>query len=88
MAPTTPAPTTSNQMASAVDDAAITAQVKTAIMAEPALKSTDINVDTKDGTVTLTGTVPSATLKDRAKEIASSVGGVKSVHDNLVTQSG
>ena len=88
MAPTTPAPTTSNQMSGAVDDASITAKVKSAIMAEPALKSTDINVDTKDGTVTLTGTVPSATLKDRAKEIASSVGGVKSVHDNLVTQSG
>jgi len=95
MAPTTPgptsnqpAPTTSNQMSSAVDDAAITAQVKTAIMAEPGLKSTNINVDTKDGAVTLTGTVPSAPLKDRAKEIASNVAGVKSVQDNLTTQSG
>ena len=96
MAPTTPgpssnqpAPTTSNQMSSAVDDASITAQVKTAIMAEPSLKSTKINVDTKDGTVTLTGTVSSAPLKDKAKEIASNVAGVKSVQDNLTTsQSG
>src|SRR5262249_8668030 len=43
MAPTTPAATTSKQMSGAVDDAAITAQVKTAIMAEPGLKSTNIN---------------------------------------------
>jgi len=89
MAPTTPAPTTSNQMSGAVDDASITAKVKSAIMAEPGLKSTDITVDTKDAVVTLTGTVPSAPLKDRAKEIASNVAGVKSVQDNLTTsQSG
>ena len=87
MAPTTPAPTTSNQMASAVDDASITAQVKSAIMAEPGLKSTNINVDTKDAVVTLTGTVPSAPLKDKAKEIASNIAGVKSVQDNLTTTS-
>jgi len=85
-ASSTMAPSTSSSpMANAVDDAAITAKVKTAIMAEPDLKSTNINVDTKDGIVTLTGTVPSAPLKDRAKEIATSVSGVKSVTDNLAT---
>jgi hyperosmotically inducible protein len=72
-------------MSGAVDDASITAKVKSAIMAEPGLKSTDITVDTKDAVVTLTGTVPSAPLKDRAKEIASNVAGVKSVQDNLTT---
>ena len=77
-----------NKPATAVDDAAITAKVKTAILAEPGLKATEINVDTKDAVVTLTGTVPSAPLKDRAKEIASSVNGVRSVQDNLVTQAG
>ena len=86
--PTTAANSSMNQTANAVDDAAITAKVKTAIMAEPGLKSTDINVDTKDAVVTLTGTVPSAPLKDRAKEIATNVSGVKSVQDNLVAQSG
>ena len=80
--------TTSSTMGGAVDDAAITAKVKTAIMAEPGLKSMDINVDTKDAVVTLTGTVPSAPLKDRAKEIATNVSGVKSVQDNLVARSG
>ena len=85
---TTAATDAMNRPANAVDDAAITAKVKTAIMAEPGLKSTEINVDTKDAVVTLTGTVPSAPLKDRAKEIASSVTGVRSVQDNLVMQSG
>jgi len=78
----------SSPMANAVDDAAITAKVKTAILAEPGLKATEINVDTKDAVVTLTGAVPSAPLKDRAKEIATNVSGVKSVQDNLVAQSG
>lgn len=85
---TTAANSPMNKAANAVDDAAITAKVKTAIMAEPGLKTMDINVDTKDAVVTLTGTVPSAPLKERAKEIASSVSGVRSVQDNLVTQSG
>ena len=78
---------TSGQMANAVDDATITAQVKSAISAEPGLKATNINVDTKDAVVTLTGTVPSAPLKDKAKEIATNVSGVKSVQDNLTTTS-
>jgi len=76
------------QVGGAVDDAAITAKVKTAIMAEPGLKSMEINVDTKDVVVTLTGTVPSAPLKDRPKEIATNVSGVRSVQDNLVARSG
>ena len=36
-----------------VDDAAITAKVKTALMAEPGLRSLEINVDTRDNIVTL-----------------------------------
>lgn len=86
--PAETANSTMNKAATAVDDAAITAKVKTAIMAEPGLKAMEINVDTKDAVVTLTGTVPSAPLKDRAREIATNVSGVKSVQDNLVTQSG
>jgi len=85
---TTAAKDAMNKTANAVDDAAITAKVKTAIMAEPGLKSMQIDVDTKDAVVTLSGTVASAPLKDRAKEIASSVSGVRSVEDKLVTQSG
>ena len=71
-------------LATAADDTTITAKVKAAIIAEPGLKSLDINVDTKDATVTLSGTVDSANLRDRAKQIASSTPGVRSVVDYLL----
>ena len=67
----------------ATDDAAITAKVKAAILAEPGLKSLQINVDTKEGTVTLSGTVDNADLRERAKQLASSTSGVKGVVDQL-----
>src|SRR5262245_45541481 len=64
-APSTPASTASSTMApsssmtASADDATITTKVKEAVMADPNLKSTDINVDTKNGVVTLAGTVGS-----------------------------
>ncbi len=67
----------------ATDDAAITAKVKAAILAEPGLKSLQINVDTKDGTVTLSGMVDNADLRERAKQLTSSTAGVKGVVDQL-----
>jgi len=84
------ADTTSNassKVATAADDTAITAKVKAALISEPGLKSTDINVETKEATVTLSGTVASNDLRDRAKQIASSTSGVKNVVDNLVVKS-
>src|SRR5450755_5158244 len=69
------------------DDAAITAKVKAAILAEPGLKSLQINVDTNSATVTLSGNVDNADLRDRAKQIASSTSGVKSVIDQLTVKS-
>ena len=83
------ADTTANatsKVAMAADDTAITAKVKAALIAEPGLKSTDINVDTKEATVTLSGTVASSELRDKAKQIASSTSGVKNVVDNLVVK--
>jgi osmotically-inducible protein OsmY len=72
-----------DKVAMAADDSAITAKVKAAILAEPGLKSLQINVDTKDATVTLTGSVDSDMLRDRAKQIALSTEGVRDVVDNL-----
>lgn len=72
-----------DKVAVAADDTAITAKVKAAILAEPGLKSLQINVDTKDATVTLTGNVDNDSLRDRAKQIVMSTEGVKNVVDNL-----
>jgi hyperosmotically inducible periplasmic protein len=88
--PATSADTTSKteRAGAAVDDTAITTKVKAAILAEPGLHSMDIGVDTNNAVVTLTGTVDSPPLKDRAKKVASSVSGVRSVVDNLTAKAG
>jgi len=77
-----------DKVAMVADDTAITAKVKAAILAEPGLKSLQINVDTKDATVTLSGNVDSDMLRDRAKQIAMSTEGVKNVVDNLSIKTG
>jgi len=68
------------------DDAAITAKVKAAILAEPGLKSLQINVDTNSATVTLSGSVDNVDLRERAKQIASATTGVKGVVDQLTVK--
>lgn len=68
----------------AIDDAEITAKVKTAIFAEPGLKSLQISVDTVKGVVTLSGSVDSMSNSDKAKTLASAVSGVKDVENRLV----
>ena len=90
----TTASRTADKMASAtqkagdkVDDVAITTKVKAALMAEPGLRSLEINVDTRDNVVTLNGTVDSQEKKQRAMQLAQGVEGVKSVADNLVVKS-
>ena len=66
-----------------VDDAAITTKVKSAIFAEPGLKTLQINVDTKGGVVTLSGTVATPAQKAKAAQVAKGVEGVKSVKNSL-----
>ena len=79
--------TAADKVTTAVDDSALTAKVKAALLAEPGLKSMQISVDTKNGTVTLSGSVDTAASRDRAKELASSVSGVASVVDELTVKS-
>src|SRR5256885_1671355 len=67
-----------SQAGAALDDAGITAQIK-----EPDISALKIDVDTKAGAVTLTGSVPSDALKMRAGEIAKSVKGVNNVSNML-----
>lgn len=70
-----------------LDDTAITAKIKEAILAEPGLKVLQITVNTTNGVVTLSGSVDSQQSSDRAKEIADAVAGVKSVENQLVVKS-
>jgi osmotically-inducible protein OsmY len=69
-----------------MSDAAITAKVKTAIIAEPGLKALQIDVDTVNGVVTLKGTVDSPELMENARQVALTVEGVKSVNNQLTVK--
>ncbi|MBK1709106.1 MULTISPECIES: BON domain-containing protein [Marichromatium] len=69
-----------------LEDAAITAKIKAAILREPALKVLQIDVTTTDGVVTLSGTVDSPLSRERVTEVARNHQGVKSVENNLVVK--
>lgn len=69
-----------------VDDAAITAKVNAAILAEPGMKVFDINVETNIGVTTLEGIVDSTESKDKAEMLVASVDGVKRVNNMLVVE--
>lgn len=66
-----------------VDDTVITTKVKAAILAEPGLKSAEINVETFKGVVQLSGFVTSQDSINRAADITRSVRGVKSVSNDM-----
>ncbi|MFY2762610.1 BON domain-containing protein [Arenimonas sp. MALMAid1274] len=70
-----------------IDDAWITSKVKAQLLADTAVKGTQINVDTQGNVVTLTGTAQSAAAREAAIKIATATKGVKSVvADQLVVQ--
>ena len=69
-----------------VDDATITASVKTKLAGEKPATLTKVDVDTNKGTVYLTGNVENAGLKARATELAREVSGVREVVNNLKVQ--
>lgn len=71
----------------AIADTEITAKVKAAIFAEPGLKTLQISVDTVKGVVTLSGSVDTRSISNRAKELAGAVAGVKDVENRLVVKS-
>jgi len=66
-----------------VDDTVITGKVKAAILNEPTLKSAEINVETFKGVVQLSGFVSSAANEALAMQVTRTVGGVKSVKNDM-----
>jgi len=47
-----------------------------------------VRISSNDGVVTLTGTVPNVTVKERAAEIVADIGGVEQVINTLRTSAG
>ena len=69
-----------------VDDVAITTKVKAAVLGEPSLKSSEINVETYKGIVQLTGFVRSRADINKAVEVAKGVKGVTSVKNDMIVK--
>jgi hyperosmotically inducible protein len=67
----------------AIADATITTGVKAAINGDPNLKVSDLNVETEQGVVQLSGFVSSADDVAAAAAAARTVRGVKSVRNDL-----
>jgi osmotically-inducible protein OsmY len=64
-------------------NATLSARVKTRLLANGNTQGTAIDVDSKDGVVTLSGSVESDQEKQLAVQIASNTSGAKSVSDQL-----
>lgn len=71
-----------------VDDAVITASVKAGLVKDPDLSALKIDVDTKDGVVTLNGLAGNEPAKQRAGKMAQSVKGVREVRNFLTLKQG
>lgn len=69
-----------------IDDATITASVKTKLVADRATNLTRVDVDTNNRVVYLNGTVESTEQRARAEQLALQVNGVRNVVNNLEVQ--
>jgi len=67
----------------AVSDASVTTAVKTRLMKDKAARETSIDVDTRDGVVTIAGTVPTEADKTRIDSLVRRTTGVKGVNNTL-----
>jgi osmotically-inducible protein OsmY len=66
-----------------IDDASITAAVKTKLIGDEMVKARNINVETYKGVVQLTGFVDNRAEANQAVTLAQQVEGVTSVKDDL-----
>ena len=71
-----------------LSDTEITTKIKAKITGDGDLSPFNINVDTKDGVVTLRGTVKSMESKQEAEKIARETSGVKKVDNMLQVEAG
>ncbi|MGH8243906.1 MAG: BON domain-containing protein [Steroidobacteraceae bacterium] len=70
-----------------IDDSILTAKVKAALIENSDTKAHQINVETKEGVVQLSGFVDDAGAKAAATNVAKSVTGVKDVRNELSVKS-
>ncbi|HKQ98623.1 MAG TPA: BON domain-containing protein [Candidatus Polarisedimenticolia bacterium] len=82
------APDPSRTLGEHIDDATISAAVKTRLLGDPTVKGSTIDVDVREGVVFLTGSVRSQEESDRAVELARTTEHVRDVKPNIVVSRG
>ena len=78
---------TAGSLAGKANDAAITASISAEFAKDADLSAIKIDVDTKDGHVTLLGPAPTTAARDKATILAKSIKGVASVSNKLTVKS-
>jgi hyperosmotically inducible protein len=71
-----------------IDDSVVTSKVKSALLADPDVKSFDLKVETRSGEVMLSGFVGNQAQVDRAIAVARGVEGVKVVSNKMDLKEG
>jgi hyperosmotically inducible protein len=69
-------------------DTTVNTSLKNKLAADPTTSAAKINVDTSNGVVTLSGTVPTAAEKSEAERIARNTQGVTQVVNNINVERG
>lgn len=69
-----------------IDDKAVSAKVKAALLKDPDVKGLQVKVETYNGVVQLSGFVDKPEQISRAAEVAKGVEGVKSVKNDLIVK--
>jgi len=70
----------------AQQDAALTARVKAALIAERSIPSKAISVESYEGAVQLSGFVPAPDIVSRAGRVTAGISGVRTVHNNILVR--
>jgi len=83
---TAAAPTMPEAERAVFSDPSLTTSVKSKLIADDLVKARNIDVDTRDSIVTLTGEVRSQAEKDQALKLARETDGVKSVTDRITVK--
>ncbi len=68
------------------DDTAVVTNIKSQMFSDPQLKDTSLIVSSREGEVTLSGTVPTDAARYDAYKIATQTAGVSKVNDQMVVQ--
>ncbi len=66
-----------------IDDASITAQIKSTLLLHRSTSTLRTDVETKEGEVTLTGDAKNQAEKDLVSKLVGDINGVKSVNNNM-----